>query len=166
MTAVTVRPSSRRSYHLRLEAVASSSEPPTSVGLACRPVGAWRRHLVKLTHANKANRQFLPAAGRAPLNVQELRCEARVHAGVQYEIFDSYPTGKGVGHEATVGDGATISSGRIGAPCTEEMGERAALSLSPVQSIGDRQRIGNIGTDRKAHQDQNALTGVRGVACR
>ena len=26
---------------------ASSSEPPTSVGLACRPVGAWRRHLVK-----------------------------------------------------------------------------------------------------------------------
>ena len=26
---------------------ASSSEPPTSMGLACRPVGAWRRHLVK-----------------------------------------------------------------------------------------------------------------------
>src|SRR6476646_8615668 len=26
---------------------ASSSEPPASVGLACRPVGAWRRHLVK-----------------------------------------------------------------------------------------------------------------------
>src|SRR6476620_11218259 len=26
---------------------ASSSEPPASVGLACRPVGAWRRHLMK-----------------------------------------------------------------------------------------------------------------------
>ena len=26
---------------------ASSSEPPASVGLACRPVGACRRHLMK-----------------------------------------------------------------------------------------------------------------------
>ena len=44
---------------------ASSSEPPTSVGLACRPVGAWRRHLVKRTrstrryrHAVGTNEQF------------------------------------------------------------------------------------------------------------
>jgi hypothetical protein len=29
---------------------ASSSEPPTSAGLACRPVRAWRRHLVKQIH--------------------------------------------------------------------------------------------------------------------
>jgi hypothetical protein len=27
----------------RLVSAASSSEPPASVGLACRPVGAWRR---------------------------------------------------------------------------------------------------------------------------
>jgi hypothetical protein len=32
---------------------ASSSEPPTSVGLACRPVGAWRRHLVKRLQYNE-----------------------------------------------------------------------------------------------------------------
>jgi hypothetical protein len=32
--------------HLLMQA-ASSSEPPTSVGLACRPVGACRRHLMK-----------------------------------------------------------------------------------------------------------------------
>jgi len=31
--------------HLSMR-TASSSEPPTSVGLACRPVGAWRRRLV------------------------------------------------------------------------------------------------------------------------
>src|SRR6476661_9001312 len=29
---------------------ASSSEPPMNVGLACRPVGAYRRHLVKRDH--------------------------------------------------------------------------------------------------------------------
>jgi len=33
----------RRSCLHRLVETASSSEPPTSVGLACRPVGAWRR---------------------------------------------------------------------------------------------------------------------------
>jgi hypothetical protein len=32
---------------------ASSSGPPTSVGLACRPVGAWRRHLVKQGHSTE-----------------------------------------------------------------------------------------------------------------
>ena len=37
----------RRSCPHREVLAASSSEPPTSVGLACRPVGAWRRHLVK-----------------------------------------------------------------------------------------------------------------------
>jgi len=31
----------------RSVSAASSSEPPASVGLACRPVGAWRRQLVK-----------------------------------------------------------------------------------------------------------------------
>ena len=36
-----------RSCPHRSMPVASSSEPPTSVGLACRPVGAWRRQLVK-----------------------------------------------------------------------------------------------------------------------
>jgi hypothetical protein len=30
-----------------------SSEPPTSVGLACRPVGAWRRHLVKQNQSTR-----------------------------------------------------------------------------------------------------------------
>ena len=37
----------RRSCPHRLMLTASSSEPPASVGLACRPVGAWRRQLVK-----------------------------------------------------------------------------------------------------------------------
>ena len=36
---------------------ASSSEPPASVGLACRSVGAWRRHLVKRIHCKTDNRQ-------------------------------------------------------------------------------------------------------------
>lgn len=40
-------PCGRRSCRHRLVPTTSSSEPPTSVGLACRPVGAWRRHLVK-----------------------------------------------------------------------------------------------------------------------
>jgi hypothetical protein len=34
---------------------ASSSEPPASVGLACRPVGAWRRQLVKRTQPTAAD---------------------------------------------------------------------------------------------------------------
>ena len=38
----------RFSCRHKLASAASSSEPPTSVGLACRPVGAWRRQLVKL----------------------------------------------------------------------------------------------------------------------
>ena len=37
----------RRSCPHRSVLAASSSEPPRSVGLAHRPVGAWRRHLVK-----------------------------------------------------------------------------------------------------------------------
>src|SRR5271166_1013505 len=37
---------------------ASSSEPPASMGLACRPVGAWRRHLVK--QINYTGRKSLP----------------------------------------------------------------------------------------------------------
>src|ERR1700677_3676641 len=40
----------RRSCGHGLVLAASSSEPPASVGLACRLVGAWRRHLVKQTH--------------------------------------------------------------------------------------------------------------------
>ena len=40
----------------RLVSAASSSEPPTSVGLACRPVGAWRRHLVKQINYTGMNR--------------------------------------------------------------------------------------------------------------
>ena len=40
-------PQGRRSCQHRSVPAASSSEPPASVGLACRPVGAWRRHLVK-----------------------------------------------------------------------------------------------------------------------
>lgn len=47
----------RRSCPYRLMRAASSSEPPASVGLACRPVGAWRRHLVKLVQRNPASRQ-------------------------------------------------------------------------------------------------------------
>ena len=39
----------RRSCRHRSVQTASSSEPPTSVGLACRQVGAWRRQLVKLS---------------------------------------------------------------------------------------------------------------------
>ena len=35
---------------------ASSSEPPTSVGLACRPVGAWRRHLMKQNQSTRGGR--------------------------------------------------------------------------------------------------------------
>ena len=40
-------PRGRRSCPHRWCRAASSSEPPTSVGLACHRVGAWRRHLVK-----------------------------------------------------------------------------------------------------------------------
>ncbi|MDT5317732.1 MAG: hypothetical protein QOD88_254 [Mycobacterium sp.] len=43
-------PLGRRSCPHRLVLAASSSAPPASVGLACRPVGAWRRHLVKQSH--------------------------------------------------------------------------------------------------------------------
>src|SRR4051794_1024236 len=32
-----------------------SSEPPASVGLASRPVGAWRRQLVKHLHSTRAD---------------------------------------------------------------------------------------------------------------
>src|SRR5271166_3559428 len=42
---------------------ASSSEPPTSVGLACRPVGAWRRHLVKQRQFRTPRRYFQPNLG-------------------------------------------------------------------------------------------------------
>ena len=50
---IAVLPKSRASVREALlpgtgwRQAASSSEPPTSVGLACRPVGACRRHLVK-----------------------------------------------------------------------------------------------------------------------
>src|ERR1700730_12965466 len=44
----------------RLVSAASSSEPPTSVGLACRPVGAWRRQLVKRI---QSTRRYLHAVG-------------------------------------------------------------------------------------------------------
>ena len=37
----------------RLVCGASSSEPPTSMGLACRPVGAWRRPLMKQLDSNE-----------------------------------------------------------------------------------------------------------------
>jgi hypothetical protein len=47
-------PHRRRSCPHRLVLAASSSEPPTSVGLACRLVGAWRRHLVTNTRVAKA----------------------------------------------------------------------------------------------------------------
>lgn len=39
----------RRSCRHRVMPAASSSGPPTSVGLACHQVGAWRRQLMKLT---------------------------------------------------------------------------------------------------------------------
>ena len=40
----------------QLVSAASSSEPPTSMGLACRPVGAWRRHLVRQRQCMGRNR--------------------------------------------------------------------------------------------------------------
>src|ERR1700677_2072119 len=40
----------------QLVLAASSSEPPTSVGLACCPVGAWRRHLMKQFHSTRDGR--------------------------------------------------------------------------------------------------------------
>jgi hypothetical protein len=40
----------------RLVCGASSSEPPTSMGLACRPVGAWRRPLMKQLDSTRAAR--------------------------------------------------------------------------------------------------------------
>ena len=46
----------RRSCRHRFVPAASSSEPPTSVGLACCPVGAWRRHLVKQRQCTDTNR--------------------------------------------------------------------------------------------------------------
>ncbi len=42
-------PRGRRSCRHRSVSAASSSDPPTSVGLARRPVGAWRRRLMKQT---------------------------------------------------------------------------------------------------------------------
>src|SRR5271167_2343950 len=61
-------PQGRRSCPHRLVPAASSSEPPTSVGLACRPVGAWRRHLVKRIQSTGDSRhiakQFRPRPRR------------------------------------------------------------------------------------------------------
>src|SRR5271168_3652209 len=54
-------PQGRRSCPHRLVPAASSSEPPTSVGLACRPVGAWRRHLVKRGHSTGITADSNPA---------------------------------------------------------------------------------------------------------
>ena len=53
---------------------AASSEPPASVGLACRPVGAWRRHLVKRIHCKTYNPQArqpfdVPVDLNSPQNV-------------------------------------------------------------------------------------------------
>jgi hypothetical protein len=49
----------------RLVPAASSSEPPTSVGLACCLVGACRRHLVKQGHSRPLRYEYhLTAAGR------------------------------------------------------------------------------------------------------
>lgn len=51
----------------RLMLAASSSEPPAIVGLACRPVGAWRRHLVKLDSFTIGHRHGAASgAGRIP----------------------------------------------------------------------------------------------------
>ena len=46
----------RRSCPYQRVRAASSSESPTSVGLACRPVGAWRRHLVKHLQVMRGHR--------------------------------------------------------------------------------------------------------------
>ena len=51
------RPNYLGSCRHRLVPAAWSSEPPTSVGLACRPVGAWRRHLMKHIQVTTAYRQ-------------------------------------------------------------------------------------------------------------
>ena len=48
----------RRSCRRRLASAASSSEPPTSVGLAHRPVGACRRRLVKHDQTTTTQRQI------------------------------------------------------------------------------------------------------------
>jgi hypothetical protein len=63
---------------------ASSSEPPTSVGLACRPVGAWRRHLVKRIQSTGDSRhiakQFRPRPRRRlpTCHYDDCGCEAAV----------------------------------------------------------------------------------------
>ena len=65
-------PSLRRGGALawhRLVSAASSSEPPTSVGLAHRPVGAWRRQLVKRSNCTATTDTFaatIGGAGAAP----------------------------------------------------------------------------------------------------
>jgi hypothetical protein len=52
-----------RSCRRRSALAASSSEPPTSVGLACRPVGACRRHLVKQIQGTTWHRQTVLTVG-------------------------------------------------------------------------------------------------------
>ena len=53
----------RRSCPHRSVRAASSSEPPASVGLACRPVGACRRHLVKRVQFMRGQRRLSVTAG-------------------------------------------------------------------------------------------------------
>ena len=60
---------------------ASSSEPPTSVGLACRPVGACRRHLVKRINYAGFNR-FEALSGLNTPDTQQRAPKSRISSGI------------------------------------------------------------------------------------
>jgi hypothetical protein len=64
----------KRSCRHRLVSAASSPEPPTSVGLACRPVGALRRHLMKQGQSSGENRLLgLMVTGQIGVDAEQLR---------------------------------------------------------------------------------------------
>jgi hypothetical protein len=71
----------RRSCPHRLVQAASSCEPPTSVGLACRPVGACRRHLVKRMNYTGFNR-YEALSGLNTPDTQQRTPKSRISSGI------------------------------------------------------------------------------------
>jgi hypothetical protein len=71
----------RRSCRHRLVPAASSSEPPTSVGLACRPVGASRRQLMKPLSCTRRSLDLFPGAA----------IHSGVDAGLGISVFTYNP---------------------------------------------------------------------------